>query len=92
MVKETFAAHKTKDMGNLSKAAAFCRGMKEKEEEYDHCCKMITDLEPVLSLNKQISLISGLILILLAARLAVYYCRFQLCLHFDIVLLILESL
>ena len=48
-LKETFAAHKTKDMGNLSKAAAFCRGMKEKEEEYDHCCKMITDLEPVLS-------------------------------------------
>ena len=49
LVKETLAADKTKDMGNLAKAAAFCRDAKGKEEEYDRCCKMITDLECILS-------------------------------------------
>ena len=49
LVKETFAADKPKDMGNLAKAAAFYRDAKGKEEEYDRCCKMITDLECILS-------------------------------------------
>ena len=40
---------------------------------------------------KTINLISGLFLILLTARLAAYYSRFQLCLHFDIVLSFLDS-
>ena len=48
LVKETLAADKTKNMGNLAKAAAFCFDIKEKDE-CDHCCKMITDLEHVLS-------------------------------------------
>ena len=48
-VKETLAADKTKDMGNLAKAVAFCHDIKGKEEEYDRCCKMITDLDHVLS-------------------------------------------
>ena len=41
---------------------------------------------------KTINLISGLFLILLTARLAAYYSRFQLCLHFDIVLSFLDSI
>ena len=49
LVKETLAAYKTKDMGNLAKDAAFCSDIKEKGEEYDRCCKMITNLERVLS-------------------------------------------
>ena len=49
LVKETLAADRSRDMGNLAKAAAFCRDIKGKEEEYGCCCKMISDLERVLS-------------------------------------------
>ena len=49
LVKETLAAYKTKYMGNLAEDAAFCSDIKEKGEEYDRCCKMITNLERVLS-------------------------------------------
>ena len=48
LVKETLAA-KTKDMEDLAKTAAFSHDIKGKEEEYDCCCKMITDLEHVFS-------------------------------------------
>ena len=36
-------------MVNLAKADAFCYDIKGKKEEYDCCCKMITDLEHILS-------------------------------------------
>ena len=35
-------------MDNLTKSAAFCCDIKRKAEDYDHCYKMITDLEHVL--------------------------------------------
>ena len=38
-------------MRNLAKAPAFCRYIKEKQEQCDRCYKVITDLERVLSLQ-----------------------------------------